>query len=82
MDWKKGFEAAKKVADNTEIFSLLANIGDTKSLIIHPASTTHQQLNDEEQASTGVTKDLVRLSVGIEALEDLKADLEQAFATL
>ena len=79
---KKGFEAAKKVADNTEIFSLLANIGDTKSLIIHPASTTHSQLNDEEQASTGVTKDLVRLSVGIEALEDLKADLEQAFAKL
>jgi len=79
---KKGFEAAKKVADNTKIFSLLANIGDIKSLIIHPASTTHQQLNEEEQASTGVTKDLVRLSVGIEALEDLKADLEQAFATL
>ena len=79
---KKGFAAAKKEADNTKIFSLLANIGDTKSLIIHPASTTHQQLNEEEQASAGVTKDLVRLSVGIEALEDLKADLEQAFATL
>ena len=70
------------MADNTKLFSLLANIGDTKSLIIHPASTTHQQLTAEEQASTGVTQDLVRLSVGIEALEDLKADLEQAFATL
>ncbi|MFQ3182608.1 MAG: O-acetylhomoserine (thiol)-lyase, partial [Polaribacter sp.] len=76
---KKGFEAAKAIADKTKIFSLLANIGDTKSLIIHPASTTHQQLNDEEQASAGVTQDLVRLSVGIEDLEDLKADLAAAF---
>jgi O-acetylhomoserine (thiol)-lyase len=76
---KKGFEAAKAIADKTKIFSLLANIGDTKSLIIHPASTTHQQLNDAEQASAGVTQDLVRLSVGIEDLEDLKADLAAAF---
>lgn len=76
---KKGFEAAKTVADETQIFSLLANIGDTKSLIIHPASTTHQQLNEEEQKSAGVTQDLVRLSVGIEDTEDLKADLKQAF---
>ena len=57
----------------------LANIGDTKSLIIHPASTTHQQLSDEEQQSTGVTKDLIRLSVGLEDVEDLKADLKEAF---
>ncbi|WP_116786923.1 O-acetylhomoserine aminocarboxypropyltransferase/cysteine synthase family protein [Flavobacterium psychrotrophum] len=76
---KAGFEAAKKVADETRLFSLLANIGDTKSLIIHPASTTHQQLNDEQQEATGVTKDLIRLSVGIEDIEDLKADLQAVF---
>lgn len=79
---KGGFEAAKKVADGTKLFSLLANIGDTKSLIIHPASTTHQQLSDEEQISTGVTKDLIRLSVGLEDLEDLKADLEAVFTNI
>lgn len=76
---KGGFDAAKKVADNTKIFSLLANIGDSKSLIIHPASTTHQQLNEASQKETGVTQDLVRLSVGLEDIEDLKADLKQAF---
>lgn len=74
-----GFESAKVVADETSIFSLLANIGDTKSLIIHPASTTHQQLSDEQQQATGVTKDLIRLSVGLEDIEDLKQDLKQAF---
>lgn len=79
---KGGFESAKKIADETKIFSLLANIGDTKSLIIHPASTTHQQLDDAAQEATGVTKDLIRLSVGLEDLEDLKSDLEQAFATI
>ena len=76
---KGGFDAAKKVADETKIFSLLANIGDSKSLIIHPASTTHQQLNEASQKETGVTQDLVRLSVGLEDIEDLKADLKQAF---
>lgn len=76
---KGGFESAKKVADETKLFSLLANIGDTKSLIIHPASTTHQQLSDEQQQATGVTKDLVRLSVGLEDIEDLKKDLKAAF---
>ena len=76
---KGGFDAAKKIADTTKLFSLLANIGDTKSLIIHPASTTHQQLSDEAQESTGVTKDLIRLSVGLEDIEDLKADLIEAF---
>ena len=76
---KGGFEAAKKVADETKLFSLLANIGDTKSLIIHPASTTHQQLNAEQQATTGVTQDLIRLSVGIEDIDDLKADLQAVF---
>ena len=78
---KGGFEAAKKVADETKLFSLLANIGDTKSLIIHPASTTHQQLSDKEQVETGVTKDLIRLSVGLEDIEDLKADLKGVFET-
>ncbi|TVZ27236.1 O-acetylhomoserine (thiol)-lyase [Gillisia sp. Hel_I_86] len=77
-----GFDAAKVIADETTIFSLLANIGDTKSLIIHPASTTHQQLDDEQQESTGVTKDLIRLSVGLEDLEDLKTDLKQAFSKI
>lgn len=79
---KKGFQAAKEVANNTKIFSLLANIGDTKSLIIHPASTTHQQLTASEQKSTGVTPDLIRLSIGIEDIEDLKQDLKQVFVTL
>ncbi|MEM0933282.1 MAG: O-acetylhomoserine aminocarboxypropyltransferase/cysteine synthase family protein [Bacteroidota bacterium] len=79
---KGGFESAKKIADETQIFSLLANIGDTKSLIIHPASTTHQQLNEDEQQSAGVTSDLIRLSVGLEDTSDLKADLEQAFAKI
>lgn len=74
-----GYESAKTIADTTKLFSLLANIGDTKSLIIHPASTTHQQLSDDAQESTGVTKDLIRLSVGIENVEDLKADLKAAF---
>jgi O-acetylhomoserine (thiol)-lyase len=77
-----GFEAARKVADETKLFSLLANIGDTKSLIIHPASTTHQQLSEEEQLATGVTKDLIRLSVGIEDLDDLTTDLKTVFQTI
>ncbi|MDO9137181.1 MAG: O-acetylhomoserine aminocarboxypropyltransferase/cysteine synthase [Lutibacter sp.] len=79
---KGGFEAAKTVADETKLFSLLANIGDTKSLIIHPASTTHQQLSDSEQVATGVSKDLIRLSVGIEDLSDLKQDLKAAFGKI
>ena len=79
---KGGYDAAKKVADETQFFSLLANIGDTKSLIIHPASTTHQQLSEEQQITTGVTKDLIRLSVGLEDIEDLKADLEGVFEKL
>lgn len=79
---KKGFEAAKKVTESTEIFSLLANIGDTKSLIIHPSSTTHSQLNEKEQASTGVSSDLVRISVGIENIDDLKEDLDKALKAI
>ena len=79
---EKGYEAAKKVSDNTKLFSLLANIGDSKSLIIHPSSTTHQQLTELEQKSTGVTPDLIRLSIGLESVIDLKADLEEAFKTI
>ena len=75
---KGGFEAAKAFTDATQIFSLLANIGDSKSLIIHPASTTHQQLNEEQQRSTGVSQDLIRLSVGLEDTEDLIADIKTA----
>ncbi|WP_224491121.1 O-acetylhomoserine aminocarboxypropyltransferase/cysteine synthase family protein [Robertkochia flava] len=75
---KGGYEAAKTIADTTRLFSLLANIGDTKSLIIHPASTTHQQLSEEDQLLTGVSRDLIRLSVGLENIEDLKADLKEA----
>ncbi len=73
-----GSEAAQKFIDRLEIFSLLANVGDAKSLVIHPASTTHQQLTAEEQASAGVTPDYIRLSVGIENVADLIADLDQA----
>jgi len=79
---KGGYESAKSIVDATKVFSLLANIGDTKSLIIHPASTTHQQLSEVEQESAGVAQDLIRLSVGIEDIEDLKADLKAAFSTV
>ena len=75
---KGGFEQARAFTDATVIFSLLANIGDTKSLLIHPASTTHQQLTIEEQKSTGVTQDLIRLSIGLEDTKDLKNDILQA----
>jgi O-acetylhomoserine (thiol)-lyase len=75
----KGGEAAgRKLIDSVKLASLLANVGDAKTLIIHPASTTHQQLSAEEQKSSGVTPDLVRISVGIEHIEDIKADLDQA----
>jgi O-acetylhomoserine (thiol)-lyase len=73
-----GREAGRKVVESTKLFSHLANIGDAKSLIIHPATTTHSQLTEEEQATTGVTPDYVRLSVGLETVGDLIADLEQA----
>ena len=79
---KGGVESDKKVANKTQLFSLLANIGDSKSLIIHPASTTHQQLSPEAQIATGVTEDLIRLSVGLESIEDLKADLTSVFAAI
>ena len=75
---KKGFEGGKKLTDSTKIFSLLANFGDSKSLIIHPASTTHQQLSEEEQKQTGVTSDLIRLSIGLEDPNDLINDLSES----
>ncbi|SNU97748.1 homocysteine synthase [Bacillus pumilus] len=75
---KGGREAGKKLIDSVKLFSHLANVGDSKSLIIHPASTTHQQLSEAEQKATGVTPELIRLSVGTEAIEDIIADLEQA----
>lgn len=73
-----GLEAGKRFIESAKLLSHLANIGDAKSLVIHPASTTHQQLTREEQASTGVTEDYIRLSVGLEDVEDLKEDLDQA----
>jgi O-acetylhomoserine (thiol)-lyase len=75
-----GYEAGKALINSLKLFSLLANIGDAKSLVIHPASTTHQQLSIEEQASTGVTPDSVRLSVGIEDVRDIIADLDRALS--
>ena len=77
---KGGIEAGKKFIDNVKLLSHLANIGDAKSLAIHPASTTHQQLTVEEQAKTGVTPDFVRLSIGTEDIEDIIEDLNQALA--
>jgi O-acetylhomoserine (thiol)-lyase len=77
---KGGMEAGRKLINSVKIFSHLANLGDAKSLIIHPASTTHQQLTDEQQLNAGVTKDLVRISVGIEDVEDLIWDLGQSIA--
>ncbi len=75
-----GVEAGRRLINAVQLFSLVANVGDTKSLIIHPASTTHQQLSDEDQRKSGVTADLVRLSVGLEALDDILADLERGLA--
>jgi O-acetylhomoserine (thiol)-lyase len=72
-----GLEAGKKFINSLKLFSLLANIGDAKSLVLHPASTTHSQLTEEEQATTGVTPGLVRLSVGIEDIRDIIADIER-----
>jgi len=77
---KGGVEAGRKLINAVKLFSHLANVGDSKSLIIHPASTTHQQLKPEEQLSTGVTPGMIRLSVGTEAIEDIIYDLDQAIA--
>jgi O-acetylhomoserine (thiol)-lyase len=77
---KGGYDAGVTLINSLKLFSLLANIGDAKSLVIHPASTTHLQLSVEEQAATGVTPELVRLSVGIEDIRDILDDLDQAIA--
>eukprot|EP00918_Siedleckia_nematoides_P023710 GHVU01051213.1.p1 GENE.GHVU01051213.1~~GHVU01051213.1.p1 ORF type:complete len:308 (-),score=58.28 GHVU01051213.1:25-906(-) len=77
---KGGYDAGVKVVEGVELFSHLANIGDTKSLIIHPASTTHRQLSDEQRGAAGAGNDVIRLSIGIEDIEDIIADLDQALA--
>ena len=77
---KGGFEAAKTVIDSLQLASHLANVGDAKTLVIHPSSTTHQQLSDAEQKSAGVTSDLIRVSVGIEHIDDIREDFAQALA--
>ncbi|CAG0894236.1 unnamed protein product [Cyprideis torosa] len=79
---KDGFEACKKVATDLELFSQLANIGDTRSLIIHPASTTHSSLNDEARAKAGAGNDVLRVSIGIETVEDLIQDLKRVLNTI
>lgn len=82
IELKDGFEAARKFIDNLEIFSDLANVGDSKSLVVHPASTTHQQLDEAAQKAAGITPGTVRISVGIENVDDLLNDLEQALARI
>ena len=75
---KGGLEAGKRFINSVRLLSHLANIGDAKSLVIHPASTTHQQLTRKEQEETGVTEDFVRLSIGLEDIEDIREDIDQA----
>jgi O-acetylhomoserine (thiol)-lyase len=75
---KGGLEAGKRFIESVRLLSHLANIGDAKSLVIHPASTTHQQLTREEQEETGVTEDFIRLSIGLEDIEDIQEDINQA----
>ena len=77
---KGGYEAGVKLVSNLALFSHLANVGDTRSLVIHPASTTHRQLSDADKIAAGAGPDVVRLSVGIEDVADLIADLDQALA--
>lgn len=77
---KGGLSEGKKFINSLKLFSHLANIGDAKSLVIHPASTTHQQLDEESQRSAGVSPDMIRLSIGIETIDDLLYDLDQALA--
>ena len=79
---KGGREEAWKFIDNLKIFSLLANVADVKSLVIHPASTTHSQLNDEELADQGIAQNTIRLSIGTEHIDDIIADLENGFAAI
>ena len=78
---KGGFDAGVRFYDALQIFKRLVNIGDAKSLAAHPASTTHRQLNEAEQAAAGVTPDMIRLCIGIEAIEDILEDIDQALVT-
>jgi O-acetylhomoserine (thiol)-lyase len=73
-----GYDAGRRFIESLQLFSHLANVGDAKSLVIHPASTTHQQLSDEEKVACGITNDMIRLSVGLEETEDILWDLDQA----
>ena len=82
FDIKGGQEEAHRFIDNLKIFSLLANVADVKSLVIHPATTTHGQLNDEELAQQNIHRNTIRLSIGIEHIDDIIADLERGFAAL
>jgi len=77
---KGGSAAGGRFVDALKLFSHLANVGDAKSLVLHPSSTTHSQLSEEQQRAGGLTPDLIRLSIGIEHIDDILADLEQAFA--
>ncbi len=79
---KGGFSAGSKFVENLQLFSHLANVGDAKSLVLHPSSTSHSQLSEEQQKASGLTPDLIRLSIGIEHVDDIIADLEQAFTKL
>lgn len=76
---KGGKEAGEKLVDSLQLISHLANVGDAKTLIIQPSATTHQQLSEKEQAAAGVTPGMLRISLGIEHIDDICADLEQAF---
>jgi O-acetylhomoserine (thiol)-lyase len=76
-----GYEAGVKLVENVQLFSHLANIGDTRSLILHPASTTHRQLSDEQRTAAGAGPDVVRLSIGLETAEDLIRELDEALAS-
>jgi O-acetylhomoserine (thiol)-lyase len=79
---KGGFEAGIRVVESVELWSHLANVGDTRSLILHPASTTHRQLSDEERIAAGAGPEVIRLSAGIEDVADLIADLDQALTSI
>ena len=82
MLFRSGKEAAWKFIDNLEIFSLLANVANVKSLVIHPATTTHSQLSDEELKDQGISQSTIRLSIGTEHIDDIIADLEKGFAAI
>jgi O-acetylhomoserine (thiol)-lyase len=79
---KGGRDAGRRFIDHLKLFSHLANVGDAKSLAIHPATTTHSQMSEDQQAAGGITPDLVRLSVGLEHIDDIRADLDQALKTV